>query len=732
MTDRSVSALDLYDLEREVLMSLSVDSGGREGLAFRGMRSDADDRGLPVAPVVPETRAMHGVEWTDGYAWMRDHGDERLAAHLRAERAHYDRATRHSANLRDQLLHEHTRRLPGTEESVPWRRGDFFYYLRSVTGREYEQFMCKRDLAETGRVLLDPAEFAAGTEGFVEIGVREPSPDGRLLAYSVDTDGDEVYRMRFRDITTGTDLPDEIPRTYYTGAWSADSSCFFYTVHDELYRPHEVWRHTVGGGDERVLAEPDARFEVAVRATRSGRWIVIEATSRDTGETWLVPADRPDEAPRSVRPRRTGVEYRLDHSADPDAFLVVTNDGASEFHLLRAPGGDPGTWSPLPSAGPDAARGVPAGAARPGERLVACHVLAGRLLLELRRDGFPLLRVVDRATGAEREITASVPAGVVALDVPFEYADPAVVVREESLVQPPAWYRVDLATGDRTLVRRRDVPGYDPARYRTGRRHAPAADGTPVPVTLAWREDTPLDGTAPALLWGYGAYESCDDPFFDPALPSLLDRGVVYALTHPRGGGENGRAWWQGGRLANKATTFTDHIAVADHLAAGVVDPARIATRGLSAGGLLQGAVWSMRPDRWCAVVAEVPFVDVVTTMLDPDIPLTVNEWDEWGDPRDPEVFALMRSYAPYENPPAGPRPPLLVTAAVHDPRVMVHEPAKWVARLRTTAGPDDVLLFRVETGAGAHTGPAGRYAHAAYEAEILAFLLTHLSPQRT
>ncbi len=668
----------------------------------------------PLAAMVPESRALHGVEWIDEYAWMHDHGDPRFVAYLEAEREFYDRATGHLAHLRGEIFSEVERRLLPTDDSVSWRRGAFFYYARTVTGREYEQFLSTRDLREPGRVLLDEAEFVGDVGGFVEIGVRIVSPDGRLLAYSVDTSGDEVYRLRFRDTGTGTDLSDEVPGTYYTGAWSADSGTFFYTVCDAQYRPYQVWRHTIGGGNTLVFTEDDARFEVEVWATRSDRFIVIQSSCRDTSESWLVPADRPDTPPRLVRARRRGVQYRVDDSREGDELFIVTNDGAPEFALARASTSVPHEWRPVDSA-------------RPGERLVACHVLAGHLLLELRRDAAALLRTVDRHSGEEREIHPDVPAGTLTLDDRFEYDDRAVTVRVESLVQPPTWHVVDLSTGDRTLRKRQEVPGYDPSRYRTEQRLAPAPDGVGVPVTLAWRADTPLDGTAPALLWGYGAYESCDDPAFDPVLASLLDRGVVYALTHPRGGGERGRGWWEAGRLSAKPTTFTDHLAVADWLGDTLVDPARIATRGLSAGGLLQAAVYSMRPDRWRAVVAEVPFVDVVTTMLDPTIPLTVNEWDEWGDPREPAMFELIWGYSPYEHPPAGPRPPLLVTAAVHDPRVMVREPAKWVARLRATGQPEQRLLFRVELGAGAHTGPAGRYAHARYEAEILAFILDEL-----
>lgn len=701
------------------------------------MSRDAEHlAGPPVAPVESSRRELHGEAWNDDYAWMRRHADPRLSAYLGAERRYYDRAIGHLQSLRNTLVNEVERRLLLTESSVSWKRGAFLYYTRTLTGSDYEQFVSRSDHGGPATVLLDERELCDGS-GYVEVGVREVSPDGRLLAYSVDTTGDEVYALRFRELARAgqdpgrtlsemDDLPDGAPRTYYGGAWSADSSTFFYTVHDDLYRPHQVWRHTIGDPDDvLVFTENDARFEVTVRASRSGRYVFVECGSRDTSETWLVPADDPAAAPRLVRPRAAGAQYRVDHCREHDDLLIVTNDDAVEFRLVRAPAEDPGRWSEV--APP-----------RAGERLLACHVLRDALVLELRRDGFALLRVLDRdasgTVGDEREITAGIPAGTLAIATELEYAATAVTVKIESLVEPPAWYDVDLATGVRKLRKRQEVPGYDASAYRTERRHAIAPDGTCVPYTLAWRADTPLDGTAPALLWGYGAYESCDDPAFDPMLPSLLDRGVVYALTHPRGGGEEGRRWWLDGRLDRKANTFIDHLAVADWLAgdrpgtSATVDGSRIATRGLSAGGLLQGVVYNQAPHRWRVVVAEVPFVDVITSMLDPDIPLTVNEWDEWGDPRQPEAYRWMREYAPYENLPDGRRPALLVTGALHDPRVLVHEPAKWVARLRATAKPDDgPVLFRVELGAGAHTGPSGRYAHYRYEAEIYAFVLDHL-----
>ena len=423
--------------------------------------------------------------------------------------------------------------------------------------------------------------------------------------------------------------------------------------------------------------------------------------------------------PIVVEPRRAGVEYSVEHVPGPGGgqLYVVTNDGAEEFRLMRAPVSRPGR-----------AQWTEALAEDPAVRLLAADAFAGYLVLTVRTGGSPVLRVLDLATGGIGDETAGVEARSIGLDVNEEYDTDSVTVRVESLVEAPSWWAVRLSDGRRTLLKPDQVPGYDPRRYVTGRVTATAADGTGVPVTVARRAGVAVDGSAPALLHGYGAYESCEDPSFDPALPSLLDRGVVYAVAHVRGGGEGGRRWWQQGRLRRKPTTFSDYLAAADMLAdEGWAAGDRIATRGLSAGGLLQGAVFSDRPERWRAVVAEVPFVDCVTTMLDPSIPLTVNEWDEWGDPRDAEDYACLASYAPYENVPAGPRPDLLVTASLHDPRVLVHEPAKWVARLRATRSDESRLLFRPELGDAAHTGPSGRYERLRYEAEILAFLLEAL-----
>jgi oligopeptidase B len=684
---------------------------------------------------MPVVRDLHGQRDVDNYAWMRDHSAPAMQEYLAAERAYYDAETSHLAGLTKELYDEAVARTPqGTDDSVSWTLRGYHYLHRTPAGAEGKQLIRWRDgeSPADGRVLLDEDVISADT-GFVDVGTCEPSPDNRLLAWSADTSGAEIYELRFRDTATGQDRADVIERTYPGGAWAADSTHFFYLVPDALYRPYQMWRHEVGaapGSDVLVYEESDARFSLTLAPSRSGQLVVLTSESRDSTEVWILPAGWPLAEPAVVAPRRAGVEYRVDHAADPSGgpgqLLIVTDDGAAEFRLMRAPADAPGreNWSevPCPAVAP----------ARDDTRLLRCDVLTGHLLLTLRRGGSQLLAITGPDGDYVREIWPAPAAGAIAVAHAEDYAAGSVVIAEESLIEPRAWSALDLATGQRQELKRAEVPGYAAARYLTRRLVATVSDGTGVPVTIAYREGTPLDGTAPCLLYGYGAYESSLDPEFEVSLPSVLDRGAVYAVAHVRGGGECGRNWWQQGRLRAKPTTFSDFIDVAGWLAgdsggAALVDGRRIVSRGLSAGGLLQGAVYSRAPGRWRAVVAEVPFVDCVTTMLDPGIPLTIEEWAEWGDPRDPDDFACLRAYSPYDNPPAGARPALLVTGAVNDARVLVHEPAKWVARLREADDAGSSVLFRVELGAGAHTGPSGRYGHLRYEAEVYAFILTAL-----
>jgi oligopeptidase B len=685
----------------------------------------------PTAARRPFTHTEHGIDRPDPYHWLGG-DDPAVLDHLVAERAFYDASTVHLDSLRSALKAEMLSRLPTDDESARWSRRRYTYWTRHPVNSDYAELWRLNHASgagsttesESSSLFFDMNAQDRGT-GYLDLGMTMLSPDEDLLAYSIDTAGDEVYELRFRDLRTGEDLADRIPRCYYSGAWSADSQWFFYTVHDETYRPDQVWRHRIGtdpADDVLVLEEPDERFELHLRGTRSGDLVVITSESRSTSEVRVVDAHAPESAARSVGGRRHGVVYDVEHAGD--GLLVVTNDGAVEFRLMHAPipaaaDQDHTTWTGARPENPD-------------ERLLRVDGFADAVVLSYRADGQHRLRILppDDLTGDGIVVRSREEVGCLGLSRNKLYDAAAITVCDETYLRPPVWSSVDLKTGATTEVHRGEAPGFDPDAYVSERRAFAAPDGTPVPAVLLRHRDTPLDGFAPALVYAYGAYEAVDEPEWDPGLPSLLDHGVVWVHALIRGGGEGGRRWWLDGSMQTKQHSFDDLAAVADGLAAErLVDGDRIATRGLSAGGLLQGAAFSQRPERWRAVIAEVPFVDVVTTMFDASIPLTITEWEEWGDPRIREQFDWLLAYSPYDNlPAAGARPDLLVTGAVHDPRVMVREPAKWVAALRES-DPEwsPRLLFRCETAAGAHVGPSGRIGHLAYEAEVYAWILDRL-----
>ncbi len=668
---------------------------------------------------------MHGDHVEDPWFWMRDHDDPELLDYLAAERSYYEEATAGLAVLRAGIAESLRRREPEEERGCPWREGDFSYQTTYPAGAQYPRILRWREAPEQAETVLDVNAVAAKA-AYAELGLAMVSDDGRVLAYSLDLTGEEVFELRFRDLATGEDLPDRIGRTYYGGAFTADGSAFYYTVHDDAYRPYQVWRHRLGATtDELVLQEDDRRFEVDVHRTRSGDFVIVGATSRTTRQEFALDARDAAAEALPLCGRVAGVEDTVEHQRTERGgrWLRVTNDGAPEFRLLTA---DVADWA----AGRAVWREVVG--RRAAQRLESCHAFSGHLVLGWRAEAQPVLEIWA-VHGDEVAMTRRLrnqPSGTLRLGTNRVYDAEGIVVETTSLIDPSKWHRVPFEGGEPETVHRAVAPGYDRSRYVTERVLLPAQDGIPVPVTLAYAVDTPLDGTAPGLIWAYGAYESCDWPEFHHTLPEWLDRGFVYALAHVRGGGEGGRTWWDQGHLDAKVTTFTDLIDVADALVGqGFMASDRVATRGLSAGGLLQGAVFTMRPDRWRVVVAEVPFVDCINSMLDDSVPLTVNEWEEWGDPHQAAAYAAMRTYTPYENLPHGRWPTMLVTGALHDPRVLVHEPAKWVAKLRSVAAEDAVVLFRAETGPGAHTGPAGRYAALDYEAEVMAVVIDAVSP---
>ena len=631
---------------------------------------------------------------------MRD--DDRVLPHLEAERAAYDARMAALAPLTAEVLAELVARTPDAERSVSRDHGPHAYYSLTRPGRELPEL--RRSGPGGDELLVDLASFGSP---YAATGVVEPGPDD-LLAYSVDLTGAERYVLRFRDMSTGVDLPLAIDDTYYTGAWSGSE--FYFTVVDALNRPCEVHRIDPRTGERHhVLSEPDQRFELTVRKSQDR--VVIAAHSRKTSECWEVV----DGEAVSLRPRVEGVEYDVER--DTDRWLFLSNDDATEFALSA-------------QASPTA----PALDIREG-RIHDMVAFDDAIVTYARIEGEARIRILERDGRIRHEIHPE-PGGSIRLGHNDDPHAPFVTVVTESFTDPTQWWDVDLATGERRLRHAKDVPGHDPSAYVSEVIHATASDGWQIPIVVTRRKDTPLDASAPCMLYGYGSYESVDDPWFESWLLPLLDRGVIYAKAHIRGGGEVGRQQWIDGHLLAKRNSFTDFIAAADHLAdAKIAGP--IVGRGGSAGGLLQGAVYFMAPHCWAGIIAEVPFVDCVNSMLDPEIPLTITEWEEWGDPRIPEQRAYMESYTPYLNlPDPADRPPLLVTGAVHDPRVLVHEPAKWVAALRhsdpehgdrASVVDRGSVIFRVETGEGSHGGQVGRYAALAYDAEAVAWALTAL-----
>ena len=677
-----------------------------------------------MAPRRPHVRRIHGTETPDPWYWLRDRDDPATIAYLEAENAWADSVLSPQAGLRERIFSEIRDRTQETDMSVPVAKDGWWYAVRTEEGRQYPIHVRSRDLdgapGPEEQVILDENVLAEGHEYF-SLGSMAVSPDHRLVAYTVDTAGSERYELRIRDLESGRDLPDRLEGLGYGLAWSADSSVVFCTLVDEAWRPDRVVRHRIGNvtnpdSPEVILTERDERFWLDVGTTLSDEWIVITSGSKMTTEVHVIEASAPDAPPRLIEPRRHGHEYHVEHQGD--RFVIMTNDDAPDFRLVEAPLHDSGmdNWTELI-------------AHEPGARLENVEPFAGHMVITRMRAGVPQMTIWDLSDDSRRRIEFDEEVYDAGAGANVEYHSTTFRFSHTSMVSPPSVWSIDMDTMDRELLKRQPVLGdFDSGDYVTERRWATAPDGTEVPISTVRRRDTPLDGTAPALLYGYGAYEvSLPAGFSIPRL-SLLDRGFVFAMAHVRGGGEMGRRWYEEGRLARKINTFTDFIACARHLVAEeVCHPDRLVIRGGSAGGLLIGAVLNMAPELFRAAVAEVPFVDVVNTMLDPTIPLTVAEYEEWGDPADPEVYRYMMEWSPYENVHPADYPAMLVTAGLNDPRVQYWEPAKWVAKLRDVGHGDRELVLHTEMGAG-HRGPSGRYDAWRDEARVLAFAVSAVS----
>ncbi len=684
----------------------------------------ADHAAPPLAPRHPTTLSAHGEVRVDDWFWLRNRDEPDVRAYLEAENAYTATRMAGTQALRDQLFEELRAHVQETDVGAPIPWGPWSYFGRTTEGQQYARH-CRiprgsqpGEPGERGEhVVLDENDIARGHEYF-SLGDLAMSPDHRIAAYTTDFDGSERYELRFRDVASGLDTFEVIADVYYSLAWSADSSTIFYTRPDEAMRPFEVWRHVLGtpvADDVCIFHEDDDRFDAWVHASRSGAYIFVGTQSRTTTEIAMLRADDVTAALQIVEPRRDGVEYGVDHRGD-DLVVWSNADAKTNFELYLAPLATPGRahWHTIVAHDPEV-------------RLAHVSAFASFLVLYERTVGLERLRV-RHDDGSLDEIALPDPVYSAWPGGTREFETTTIRYQYSSLVRPHSSYDYDVAARTSTLVKQQPVPGYAPDAYVAEREWAIADDGTRVPISLVHRRDTAIDGTAPLYLYGYGSYEASVDPTFDADVLPLLDRGWVYAIAHPRGGGELGRAWYEDGKLQHKMHTFTDFIACADHLVdKGYGDPERVVARGASAGGLLMGAITNLRPDRWCGVVAEVPFVDVLSTMSDATIPLTVNEWEEWGNPAIESEYRSMAAYSPYDNLAAGVRyPKLLVTGGLNDPRVQYWEPAKYVAKLRAISPETDVLL-KMEMGAG-HGGPSGRYDRWRDEAFVLAWMLTTIA----
>jgi len=689
----------------------------------------------PAAPRRPHVITTHGDERTDDWYWLRsdDRSDPEVLALLEAENEFVAASLAHTEGLQADLFAEMKARIKETDLSVPFRKDGRWFYSRTEEGQQYP-ILCRTaiepppdlpaDEPVPGEEVLLDMNVLAGDSDYFGMGAYDLSPSQDLLLYSTDHDGSERYTMRIRDLRTGTDLDEVITDTTYGSAWAGDGTVF-YVRQDEAMRPHQVWRHAVGtdpATDVLVYEDPDEHFFVSVGLSLTEQWVHISTSSKVTTEEHLIPAADPTAEPRLVQPREQDVEYDVTHApspADGDRFLILTNaDGAVNFKLMTTSVDRPGRehWTEVVGHRPDV-------------KLEGVTAFANHLVRYERREGVRRIITTSYANGAERELEMPEPVYDSGPATNAEFDSTTLRFTYTSLVTPGTVFDEDLASGERRLLKQTEVlGGHDPADYETGRLWATAADGTKVPISYVHRAGVAHDGSAPCLLYGYGSYEACMDPTFSILRLSLLNRGFVFAITHIRGGGEMGRPWYDDGKKLHKTNTFTDYIACAEHLVAeGVTSPARLVARGGSAGGLLMGAVTNMRPDLFAAVVAEVPFVDCLTTILDDSLPLTVTEWEEWGNPvEDPDVYAYMKAYSPYDNVEPKPYPTILATGGLNDPRVSYWEPAKWVQRLRASTTSTKPIYLKTEMGAG-HQGPSGRYDAWKDEAFVFAFMLDAL-----
>jgi len=699
---------------------------------------EASAEASPVPPLArrePVEQILHGDRRVDHYAWLREKENPEVIAYLEAENAYAEAVLKPTEPFQEALYREMLGRIQQTDLSVPYLLRGYVYFTRTAEGKQYPLHCRRRDLEDSHEeLLLDLNELAEG-HTFLGLGSFDVSDDNALLAFSTDITGFRQYTLQIKDLRSGQILPERIERVT-SAAWAADNRTLFYTVEDETTkRSHRLYRHVLGSTEPDALLyeEADERFRVEVERTRSGGFLILTSVSHTTSEVYFLRGDNPFGKFQLIAAREDNHEYYADHHPGPltgvsgDVFYIRTNSGGRTFRLIAAPVANPRRefWSEL----------IPN---RSGVMLSAAFAFKNHLVLFEREGGLPHLRIVDLA-----DLAGANASNTLAASHRIEFAEPAynaslgenpefdishVRFQYESFLTPRSIYDYDVRTRERILRKQQPVlGGYEPSQYVSERLHASASDGTRVPISIVYRRETPRDGSAPLLLYGYGSYGFSMSVNFSSNRLSLLNRGVVYAVAHIRGGGELGKPWHDAGRMMQKRNTFTDFVSAAEHLIAQrYTRPEKLIIEGGSAGGLLMGAVTNMRPDLFRMVISHVPFVDVLNTMLDASLPLTVGEYEEWGNPQIAEEYFYMKSYCPYTNLEGKGYPAILVKTALNDSQVMYWEPAKYVAKLRTLKTDTNPLLFKVNMGAG-HGGASGRYDYLREIALDYAFLFSQL-----
>jgi oligopeptidase B len=671
----------------------------------------------PVAKKVPKATEINGHKLVDNYFWLRDKQNPEVKEYLEAENAYTDAVLKPTAPLQKKLYDEMLGRIKETDVDVPYKEGNYFYYSRTEAGKQY-QIRCRKkvSLDAPEEVLLDINEMAKGQK-FMSVAAYQVSDDGNLLAYSTDNTGFRQYTLAVKDLRTGKVLSDHAEKV---GAvvWANDNKTLFYTVEDSAKRQYRLYRHSLGttGNDDLVYEEKDERFNVDAGKARSKAFIFLISGSHTTTEVRYIPADQPMSEWKVMEPRKQDVEYYPDHNGD--FFYIRVNDTGRNFRLVKAPVSDPRSqnWQEVV-------------AHRPNVMLDDIDFFKNYYVLYERENGLPQIRVSDLRSGQSRRIELPEAAYDVSSYVNREYDTSKFRYNYQSFITPPSIFEYDMQNGASALLKQKEVPGgYDRTRYQVEQIYATASDGVKIPISVVHLKGAKLDGKAPLYLYGYGSYGYPIDIYFNSNIFSMVDRGVVAAVAHIRGGGEMGKAWHDDGRMMHKKNTFTDFITSAEYLVAqGYGSKDKLVIEGRSAGGLLMGAVLNMRPDLFHAAIVGVPFVDVINTMLDESIPLTVPEFEEWGNPKEKAAFDYMISYSPYDNIAAKPYPNILVKTSFNDSQVMYWEPAKYVAKMRATRNDHNLLILKTNLDPAGHGGASGRYDRLKEAAFDYSFILTQM-----